>query len=185
MSNTDTESDTKRRQVSKRAYLDKAGEECDKIEQASGARYTLLGDGGKSFDMQFGEPGKFAVMCAIFGFHTKVGNVANTVLNDKDNPGTPAEAADAIEEFISTAQSGTWAERTGGVGIVIDKDALAGAVIEVAKAAGKATDSDYARIRQRMEEDKAYVKTVRQVPEVATEYAKRVGKATKTLADIL
>jgi len=172
-----------RRQVSKRDYLDSDGAVCDKIEQASGARYTLLGDGGRNFDEQFGDPGTFETMCAIFGFHTKVGNVANTTLNDKDNPGTPADAAAAIEEFIEAAKSGTWAERTGGVGIVIDKDALAGAVVAVATAQGK--NAEYATIRQRMEEEAGYVKKVRQVPEVAMEYTRRVGKNVKSVDDIL
>ena len=151
----------KRKTVSKRSYLNEDGSEADKIEEATGARYQLLGEGGESFDMQFGNAGSFETMCGIFGFHTKVGNVANTVLNDKDEPGGPAEAAEAIRAFIESAtdsKSPVWAERAGGVGIQIDKDALAGAVVDVAAASGKTVAYD--KVRQKIEEDKAYLRMV-------------------------
>lgn len=187
MSNVDTDTDTNekpsRKQVSKRSYLLQDGSEAERIEEATGARYTLLGgaDGNIDFDQQFGEAGKLETMCAIFGFHTKVGNVANTVLNDKQDPGTPDDAADAIREFLSSASGGTWAERTGGVAVRIDKDALAGAVVDAFAAAGKTVD--YAKVRE-MLENPTKVRQYRQIPEVAAEYNKRVGKAPKTLADI-
>lgn len=180
------ESTSKRKTVSKRSYLDSDGNECDKIEEASGARYTLLGDGGESFDMQFGDPGQFGTMCGIFGFHTKVGNVANTVLNDKDEPGGPAEAADAIRAFIESAtdsKNPVWAERAGGVGIQIDKDALAGAVVDITTKAGK--PQAYDKVRQKLEEDKAYLRMVRQVPAIAQAYIERTGKTVKTVDDIV
>jgi hypothetical protein len=192
------ESKSSRKQVSKRSYLLADGSEAERIEEATGARYTLLGAGAaganQDFDQQFGDAGKLATMCAIFGFHTKVGNVANTVLNDKDEPGTPQDAAQAITEFLTAAASGTWAERAaGGVGARIDKDALAGAILAVAVAGGKLNkatgapmgDDDYQPIRDRLESDPQYVKAARQVPEVATEYAKRVGKASKTIDDLV
>lgn len=175
---------SKRKQVSKRLFLDTSGTPVDKIEEATGARYTLLDPkGNHDFDQQFGDAGKFETMCAIFGFHTKIGNVANTVLNDKEEPGTPSDAASAVADFIKSAQAGTWAERTGGVGVRVDKDALAGSIVAVAEAAGK--KADYATIRQKLEEDKNYVRMARQVPAVATEYNKRVGKEAKTLDDLL
>lgn len=177
------EGTSKRKAVSKRDFIDEDGNVVDKMEQATGARYTLLGEGGRAFDYQFGEAGALETMFGIFGFHTKVGNVANTVLNDKDDPGTPADAAAAIEDFIESVKSGTWAERTGGVGIVIDKDALAAAIVEVGVAKGKAPD--YATIRQRLEEDKGYQKMARQVPEVAMAYTKRVGRNVKSVDDLL
>lgn len=179
------EATSKRRQVSKRAFLKADGTEADKIEEANGARYTLLSpNGNKDFDKQFGEPGTLKTMCAIFGFHTKIGNVANTVLNDKDEPGTPDDAAAEIEAFISQAESGVWAERAaGGVGARVDKDALAGAIVEVAEAAGKT--ADYQKIRDKLESDPQYVKAARQVPAVATAYATRVGKATKSIDDLM
>ena len=180
----EAESDSKRKKVSQRSYLKADGTEAERIEEASGARYTLLDSAGNhDFDQQFGEAGKLTTMCAIFGFHTKVGNVANTVLNDKDEPGSPADAAAAIKEFLATAEGGTWAERSAVVGARIDKDALAGSIVTVAEAAGKT--ADYDKIRQRLEDDATYVRAARQVPAVASEYAKRVGKASKTVDDLL
>lgn len=182
---TATESTSTRKQVSKRLFIDAQGNEVDRIEEASGGRYLLLApSGNKAFDRQFGTPGKLDTMCGIFGFHTKVGNVANTVLNDKDEPGTPDDAAAEIEAWLKQADGGTWAERAaGGVGARIDKDALAGAIVAVAEAAGKT--ADYAKIRDRLENEPQYVKAARQVPEVAAEYATRVGKPTKSVDDLL
>lgn len=192
------ESISKRKQVSKRAFLMTDGSEAERIEEAAGGRYTLLGTTGgeKHFDVQLGNPGQFATMCAIFGFHTKVGNVANTVLNDKDEPGTPDDAATAIAEFIQSAQAGTWAERaTGGVGAKIDKQALAGAIVEVAATRGKTVE--LGTVLQWLEEGRpamgdrpamtaqAYTRASRQVPEVAAAYANRVGKAIKTIDDFV
>lgn len=172
----------KRKTVSKREFIGVNGGEVDKIEEATGARYTLLGEGGESFEAEFGDAGSFTTMCAIFGFHTKVGNVANTVLNGEE-AGTPAMASDEIRDFIEKAREGVWAERTGGVGARIDKDALAGAVVAVAEAKGK--KADYQTIRDRLESDTAYLKLVRQVGDVAMEYARRVGRSTKSIDDIL
>lgn len=175
----------KRKTVSKRIYLNSDGSEADKIESASGGRYTLLGASADSqdHDYLFGDNPEFDRMCAIFGFHTKIGNVANTVLNDKEEPGTPDDAAAAIEEFIAGAKAGTWAERAGGVGAKIDKDALAGAIVEVAEKGGKT--ADYAKIRDRLETDSGYVRAARQVADVANAYAARVGKAAKSIDDLL
>ena len=179
----DSQETRKRKQVSKRSYLNADGSEAERLESASGGRYTLLGAANGDHDYQFGENPDFDRMCAIFGFHTKIGNVANTVLNDKDEPGTPDDAGAAIQEFIAAAKSGTWAERAAGVGARIDKDALAGAIIEVAKASGHT--AEYSAIRQRLEDDPQYVRAARQVPDVANAYAARVGKATKTIDSLL
>ena len=181
---SESPAESKRKSVSKRSYLKADGSEAERIEEASGGRYTLLDPAGNhDFDQQFGEAGKLETMCAIFGFHTKVGNVANTVLNDKEDAGSPADAAAAIKEFLTSAAGGTWAERSTVVGARIDKDALASAIVEVAQAAGKV--AAYDKIRQRLEEDATYVRAARQVPAVATAYATRVGKAAKTVDDLL
>lgn len=191
---TTTESTSKRKQVSKRDFL-LNGAVVDKIEEANAARYSLLVAGGTplAFDSEIlGEPGKFATMCAIFGYHTKIGNVANTVLNDKEEPGSVQDAGAEITAFITQATGGLWAERTTGVaGARIDKDALAASIIAVAVGAGKfAAGSDeegaaYTKVRDRLETEPTYVRAARQVPDVAREYATRTGKATKTLADLL
>jgi hypothetical protein len=175
---------SKRKAVSKREYLLADGSVAERIEDASGARYTLLGgaDGNIDFDELFANE-KFKTMCAIFGFHTKAGNVANTVLNDKSDPGTPDDAADAIREFIAGGYDGTWAERTGGVGVKIDKDQLAGAIVDAYQKATPPKVVDYSKARELLEEP-ANVRKFRQVPEIAAEYNKRVGKAPKTLDEM-
>lgn len=175
----------KRKQVSKRAFIDKSGNPVDNIDEATGARYTLLApSGNKDFDIQLGEAGKAVTMFAIFGAHTKLGNVANTVLNDKDEPGSPDDAASEIEDFIKMAEGGVWREKSAGpVGTRIDKDALAAAIVAVAEAAGKSPD--YQKIRDRLESDPQYVRTARSVTDVQNEYARRVGKAGKSIDDLI
>lgn len=183
-SDEDTDSKPSRKQVSKRGFLKADGTEAERMEEAQGARYTLLDPAGNhDLDYQFGKDPNADKWFAIFGYHTKIGNVANTVLNDKDDPGTPTDAAAAIKEFLTQVAAGTWAERTGGVAIRIDKDALAASIVTVAESKGKT--ADYAKIRQKLEEDPQYVRAARQVTEVAAEYAKRVGKPAKTVDDLL
>lgn len=201
---TDTAEPTataKRKSVSKRDFIDASGAVVDKIEEATGSRYVLIdpsAPGGHVFDYQCGEAGKLTTMAAIFGLQTKIGNVANTVLNDKDEPGTPADAAAAIKEWLTQVEGGTWAERTtGGPGARVDKPALAGAIVAVAIASGKATAENegalFATISKRLEEGwpernltaAQYIRQVRQVPDVATEYATRVGKQAKSIDDML
>lgn len=185
------EASDKRKRISKRDFIGPDGSVVDKIEEASGGRYTLLApEGNLDFDAQLGSAGQFATMCAIFGFHTKVGNVANTVLNDKDEPGTPADAGSAIRDFIAQAQGGTWAERaTGAPGTRVDKPALAGSVVAVMLAEGKitaATEGDiYAKVLAKLEAEPEYVRRCRSVPAVASEYNTRVGKAAKTVDSLM
>lgn len=177
-------SGSKRKQVSKRSFLARGGAEADTMEDAAGARYTLLGDGGGDHDYTFGENPQADRMFAIFGFHTKIGNVANTVLNDKDEPGTPADAGEAIKEFLALVASGTWAEkREGGGGARIDKDALAAAVVEVA--ASKGQTKDMADVREKLEDNPGLVRKLRANDEIAAAYAKRVGKAPVKTEDVL
>ena len=185
-----TATESKRKQVSKRAYIDSQGTECDRIEQAAGAQYILLSpSGNKSFNELF-ENDRFKTMCAIMGFHTKIGNVANTVLNDKDEPGTPDDAAQAIEDWLKAAKDDNdpqWAERSAGpVGTRIDKAALHASILAVAAADGTPVDDAKAiRIMDKLESDPQYVRAVRANAKVAAEYARRVGKPAKTVEDLL
>ncbi len=184
-SGTDGETKSSRKQVSKRSFITQSGSEAERIEEATGARYTLLNPAGNlDYDMQFGDAGKASTMFAVFGFHTKIGNVANTVLNDKDEPGTPADAGESIKEFMALAQAGKWAERAAGVaGSRIDKDALAAAVCEVAAAKGQTKDISI--VREKLEDDPVLVRKLRANPEIRAAYDKRVGKAPATTEDAL
>lgn len=131
-----------RQKVSERDFIDAAGQSVERIEQATGARYTLV-QAGRSFDIQLGAAGQPATMFAIFGFWTKIGNVANTVLNDKDAPGSQDDAAAEIEAFIASVEKGTWREagEGGGRGAKYDNAILAEALVSVLgdKAKGDAT----------------------------------------------
>ena len=137
-----------KQKVSEREYLDSQGNTVERIELATGARYSIgqkVGDDfkvTKSFDAQFGGPAELSTMCAVLGFHTKCGNVANTVLNDKDAPGSIDDAAAAIAEFITLAESGKWAERVGGGGggLRYDVDAMA---LAIAKAKSESDPAPY------------------------------------------
>jgi hypothetical protein len=182
---------SKRKSVSQRDYLAADGTVVKRMEEAAGARYTLKDESGKplqAFECEMGEPGSFVTMCAILGFHTKVGNVANSVLNDKDAPGSAADAAAEIADFLAGAQNAddpTWAERTGGVGgAKVDRDALTAAIVEVmGKATGKQLDP--LAIRQRLDDDPKFFRAMRQVAEITENYVARVGKASgKTTADV-
>lgn len=127
-----------RKKVSDREYINSAGDVVDRIEQATGGRYSLGKANGEDFDvtkdwdLQCGAPGTPVTMLAILGFHTKLGNVANTVLNDKENPGTVESAAQAIDEFLALMEKGTWAERVGGGGggLRYNPDHMAAAIAE-------------------------------------------------------
>lgn len=190
-----TATESKRKAVSKRDYLDVDGKVVDRIEEATGARYTLLDPAGNhDFDEQSGLPaGSFVTMAFIMGYHTKVGNVANTVLNDKDEPGTPADAAAAIREWLAAAKSPdnpTWAERSGGGGGArIDRDAFADSMTACQLASGKVKPEDEAayraKVRQRMEDEKGFLTAAMKITEFAQEYARRTGKPQKTMADFL
>lgn len=181
------ESTRTRKQVSKRLFLDSAGDMPDgiNIDNAAAARYQLLDpNGDHNVDFDPDENPQLTRKFAMFGFHTKIGNVANTVLNDKDDPGTPSDAAAAIREWMAQAAQGTWAERAvGGPGARIDRDALAGAIVEVAQSKGRTMD--HAAVLAKLESDAAYLRAARQVPEVATAYATRVGKQQKSIDDLM
>lgn len=172
----------KRKQVSKRAFITVNGGEAESMDEAGGGTYELIGEGGKVFTYQFGQNPDWDRRFAIFGFHTKVGNVANTVLNDKDEPGTVADAAEAIADWLA---GNVWAEKRegGGGGARIDKDALAAAVVEVA--ASKGQSKDLADVREKLEDNPGLVRKLRANDEIAAAYAKRVGKAPVKTEDVL
>lgn len=136
MSNTDTNTPS-RQKASERLFIDADGNEVDKIELATGARYVIPAN-GKSFDMQLGKAGDPNTMFAVFGYHTKLGNVANTIRNDKTAPGRPDDEADAIEEFLESVSGGAWREPSeGGRGPKYDDSILAAVLCDIAHKQGK------------------------------------------------
>jgi len=165
-----------KQKVSDRTFIDAAGAEVDRMEEATGARYTLA-QIGKSFDVQLGKPGELATMFGIFGFWTKIGNVANTTLNDKDDPGTPEDAAADIQEFLDAVQGGTWREAGTGAarGPKYDNSVLAHVLHEQLVAGGKA-QGDAAHYQGRIEADKGYRAKVLANPAVKTGYFAELAK---------
>lgn len=157
-----------KRKVSERTFIDANGNEVDRMEEATGARYSLVKETGRTekgepiygaehvFDLQIGEAGKPATMFGVFGFWTKVGNVANTVLNDKDAPGTIDDAASDIDDFLRQAEAGVWREAgEGGVGRGPKYDNAILAVVLHA-VLGAAAKGDAAHYQARLEADKGY-----------------------------
>jgi len=177
----------KKKAVSKRSFILADGKEADNIEAATGACYTLLVPSGDiPFAYQYGANPEFDRLCALFGYHTKIGNVANTVLNDKDEPGTPEDAAEELKAWLAKAQASppVWAERSsGGPGVRVDRDVLADSIVAVAQAGGKTVDR--AKVLARLNDEPAYLKAARQVTDVANEYATRMGKTAKSIDDLL
>lgn len=163
-----------RKNVSSRDFL-AGGAVVDKMEEADGARYTLKGAKDGTFDLQVpaGTDPQVA-MYAIFGFHTKIGNVANSVLNNKDNPGDADDAADAIREFMALVKEGNWTQPgKGPQGAKVDRDKLAGALVEAYADAGQT--KDYATVRDWLE-DAANVRKARKIPAVEEKYLAAMGK---------
>lgn len=155
---SDVQTESKRKRVSERSFIDANGAEVERIEQATGARYKLV-DNGKVFDVQLGEAGAPATMFGVFGAWTKIGNVANTVLNDKDEPGDADSAAEEIEAFLANVEKGIWREVQEGSkrGPKYDKDVLASVLFAVLTKAGKAT-GDVAGYRDRLDDASYYAK---------------------------
>lgn len=134
-----------RQKVSERTFIDAAGNEVDRMEQATGARFVLV-PAGKTFDIQLGKAGDPATMFGVFGFWTKLGNVANTVLNDAKEPGTADDAAEEIGDFLAGVETGTWREVGEGAarGPKYDVGVLAEVLVAALGAAAKGDAAYYA-----------------------------------------
>lgn len=140
-----------RTKVSEREYLGPDGKIVDSIDQAAGARYTLVGTDGASFDALFGEPAVETTLYAIMGFHTKLGNVANTVLN-AEGGGTVKDAAAAVAAFhqrVAKGGPGAWREPGEGVGVTRYDTAIMADCI--AKVTGKPVDQFLAKMEWRVD----------------------------------
>lgn len=175
--------DKTKRSTSKRQFIDDAGDQIEKIEDASGARYTLLDpQGNVEFDYSYGENENADRMFAIFGFHTKLGNEVSSVLNDKNNPGTFAEAAEACNAFLQAIQAGQWGVPGERVGARLDPDILAEAVVRRYADVGKTVDK--AAVRARCE-DAEFTRSARADAVVMAHYRQLKGTGGKSLDDLL
>jgi hypothetical protein len=175
-----------KRKVADHWLIDADGNKVDDEEVATGIGYQVVGSKAP-FTFQTGQAaGTAAAMLAVFGAKTLATNESSAARNRKDDPADADGQMEAVAERFALIGTGKWVDRTReGVGAKIDLDALAGAIIAVAEAADPSKVPDYAKVRQKLEEDVGFRKTVRQVPAIATEYANRAGRPAKTLADAL
>lgn len=188
---TESVTETTSRKVAVHELLAQDGSVVESEEEADGIRYTLLGNGEK-FDWLASQatPSELKLL-AIFGAKTLATNETSQARNNPKGAASPDEQIGAVRDRFAMIRTGQWVDRTregGAVGAKVDKDALAEAIVRVKLAAGKITDAqvgdEKAAIRQRLEDDVAYMRKARQVPEVASEYASIVGRATASVDDL-
>lgn len=152
---TDTTSAPARSKVSER-LLFKGDAECTNPADATRAVYKIPAN-GRSIEYVFGESPTADRAFAMFGFHTKIGNVTNTVRNDKTDPGTPDDEAEAAEEFFTAlVNDGQWREpsESGPRGPKYDDAILAAILYESFTTKGTAK-GDVAYYAEKLA-DKAY-----------------------------
>src|SRR5262245_4368335 len=68
----------------------------DGVDDKGKAKYVAMHEFKRQWDITNPDSLREMLWFACFGFHTKVGNVANTVLNNEKAPGTLDDAANAI-----------------------------------------------------------------------------------------
>lgn len=171
----------KKQNVSVREYLNAAGEKSTGPSPDGRVVYKLLADDGKSVLKEFvldkNAPAEMIFMFAQFGFVTKTGNVANSVLNGEE-PGTRDEAAGDIEEFLAGMSGPTPVWREPGEGRArgpkYDKAVLGFTLHAWLEAKGLAK-GDAASYVERLD-DKSYYAKVRAQTEVMAAYHAEMAK---------
>lgn len=188
---TESETETVKRKVAEHDLIDATGAVVETEELATGIRYTLLAN-QQSFDWQSGLPaGQGATMVAVFGAKTLATNETSQARNSAKGAASADEQIQAVRDRFALIASGQWVDRTReGVGAKVDKDALAEAICQVVVAEGKKSDAEIAggykaTIRQKLEDDAAYLRKARQVPAVSAAYAAIVGRTVATVDDLL
>lgn len=181
-----------RQKIAEHSLVNAAGETVDEEELATGISYKMVWDKQAKqavdlpafiYQVPNAKPGDPATMLAIFGAKTLATNETSQARNSKGGT-SAAEQLEAVKDRFALIDTGKWVDRTrDGTGARLDKDALAGAVVEEAGKLGKTLD--YQTVRQKIEEDANYVKLVRGFGEVKANYEARVGKPVKSLADAL
>lgn len=187
MTNVDEATTVTRKAVAKHFLLDAQGEVTDDETKATGIRYQQIAS-GEVFDYQVSEAAK--LMLATFGAKTLATNESSQVRNNPKGAGGDAEQMEAIKNRFALLDQGEWVDRTREGGATVNKDWLAEAIILVMLADGKITTEQAsgdakAKVRQKLEDDKAYQTTARQHPRVAAEYSKLAGRVVKTTDDLM
>lgn len=153
MTDTDTANATRRAKASERIMLDATGDDTSNPIECHKAIYKIPAN-GHGLEYVFGTNPSMDRAFAVFGFHTKIGNVANTVRNDKTDPGTPDDEASAIDDFFASLANGQWREPGEGVarGPKYDDGVLAAVIVQLL---GDKAKGDAAHYAERLQ-DKAY-----------------------------
>jgi hypothetical protein len=187
MSSTDTATEnSKKRSVATHALLNSAGEVVDDEESASGARYTLNALPTTPVDYQYGQNPNADKLFALFGFKTLATNETSQVRNNLKGDAGPAAQLEAVNSRMALVKTGQWLDRTREPGVgAINKDALVRAIATYATENGQPlSDDKLVALRQKVEEDKVYVKGVRSHTRIAALYAAETGKPQVTDQDI-
>ena len=187
MTNVDTETAVTKKAVAKHFLLNAQGEVVENETEATGIRYTQIST-GDVFDYQISDAAK--TMLAVFGAKTLATNESSQVRNNPKGAGGDAEQMEAIKNRFALLDQGEWVDRTREGGATVNKDWLAEAIILVMLADGKITEEQAsgdakAKVRAKLEDDKAYQTTARQHPRVAAEYSKLAGRVVKTTDDLM
>jgi hypothetical protein len=187
MTSIDQETSVTRKAVAKHFLLDEHGAVTEDETLARGIRYHQIST-GEAFDYMITPAA--ATMLAVFGAKTLATNEASQSRNNPKGAGSDSEQMEAIKNRFALLDQGEWVDRTREGGATVDKDALAEAIILVMLADGRITEDQASgdakdKVRKKLEDDEAYVKTVRQHPRVVAEYAKLKGRVVKTTDDLM
>lgn len=187
MSNVDEATEVTRKAVAKHFLLDAQGDVTEDETKATGIRYTQIST-GTVFDYQVSQAAM--TMLAVFGSKTLATNEASQVRNNPKGGGGDGEQMEAIRNRFALLDQGEWVDRTRTPGAMVDRDALAESIIMVMLEDGKITAEQAAgdakaKVRQKLEDDAAYLSTARQHPRVAANYAKLKGRQVKTTDDLM
>ena len=185
MSNLDEQTTVTRKAVAKHFLLDENGEVTEDETKARGFRYEQISTGEK-FDYMVSPAA--AMMLACFGGKTLATNEASQVRNGK-LAGGDAEQMEAIKNRFALLDQGEWVDRTRE-SAAPNLDWLAESIVAVMLADSKITEEQAAgdakaKVRQKLDDDPAYVKTARQHPRVSAEYARLAGRVVKTTDDLM
>lgn len=181
MSDTnETSTAGKRQRIAQRDTINADGVVVERMEEATGARYTYKSTGG-SVERQFGAAGDAATMCAIFGWLTKVGNVVNSIVNADDYDGSDP-IPDAVD-WNADLDAGIWRERQepGKRAPKWDKDLLASAIVQNLEQAGKLpSGKTVANYREQLNDAKYFAKARAAASVLATYQQMLAERGVKT-----
>lgn len=181
---TQVETEDKRTQVARHTYLDGEGNVTKDIHAATGISYEDV-ESGETFTFQIpgGSAGNAITMLAVFGAKTKATNEASQIRQQLRAGETPAQSqVDAIKEAFGKIAEGIWREPgEGRVGAKVDRDSLAMAIVEFASTlpSAKPESKDVGAVRQRLDDDLKFFRTMRKDERVSAIYAKLTGLEQK------